>query len=239
MSEAERRAVSRRNFFKDVLAAGAAIASSAAWPKKVVAQSVTLPLGADGLPADPVIRAVTIEMQRLLSGGRDTELHQAVRDGDVGQVAMILNDLDAASLIIDTPDTGGQTALYIAVKDRGNVQPAIIDALLNAGANPNALSITSERGGLVNGRPGIVVETPLHAAARNMDPEVVELLLDRDRAIQLQKPELLPNPLAVDNLGLLPVSQIDPLSVNGRMVRQLLEESTKRIGQTGPNPRRK
>lgn len=239
MSEAERKVTSRRKFVKDIVAAGAAIATGAAWPRNAGAQSVTLPLGPDGLPADPIIRAAAIELQRLFTSGRETELHQAVRDGDGGQVARILEDREVASRIIDTPDIGGQTALYIAVMDKGNIQPAIINALLNAGANPNALSITSERGGLINGRPGIVAEAPLHAAARNMDPEVVELLLNRDRAIQQQKLELLPNPLAVDNLGLLPVSQIDPLSANGRMVKGLLEDSTKRFGQTGPDPRRR
>jgi ankyrin repeat protein len=70
-------------------------------------------------------------------------------------------------LYIDLPDSTGKTALILAI-EHGNDKA--VDALLNGGADPEAMG---------DGSPW----NPLHAAIHKMCPSIVKMLLERDADI--------------------------------------------------------
>jgi uncharacterized protein len=104
------------------------------------------------------------------------ELRLAVHAGDVEAIRRLLRDDPAlASARLGSKATGTSTPLHVVTDWPGYFPngPQIVGLLLDAGADPNAL--TTSRGAETSG-PGS--ETPLHYAASSDDADVAEALID-------------------------------------------------------------
>lgn len=102
-------------------------------------------------------------------------LRQAVHSGDVGAIQRMLHDDPAlATARLGSADRGSSTPLHLVADWPGYFPngPQIVRLLIEAGANPNAL--TTGRGP----EPGPGSETPLHYAASSDDVDVAEALID-------------------------------------------------------------
>jgi len=102
------------------------------------------------------------------------ELHLAVRAGDVAAIRRLLGDhAGLASARLVGKDGGSGTPLHLVADWPGYFPngPQIVRLLIDAGADPNAL--TSGRDS-----PGKGDETPLHYAASSDDVDVAEALID-------------------------------------------------------------
>jgi ankyrin repeat protein len=111
------------------------------------------------------------------------ELRSAVRAGDVEAVQRLLrNDPALAAARLGSKDGGSATPLHLATDWPGYFPngPQIVQLLINAGADPNAL--TTSRGSETAG-PGD--ETPLHYAASSDDADVAEALIDGGADIEV------------------------------------------------------
>lgn len=121
--------------------------------------------------------------KRIPSDGQvAVELRAAVRAGDVNAIKRLLRDdpaLASASLV--GKDGGSGTPLHLVTDWPGYFPngPAIAALLIDAGADPNAL--TAGRGGEIG--PGS--ETPLHYAASSDDVDVAEALIDGGADIEV------------------------------------------------------
>jgi ankyrin repeat protein len=105
-----------------------------------------------------------------------TELRLAVHAGDVATVQRLLRDHPAlATARIGSIDSGTTTPLHLVSDWPGYFPhgPQIVRLLIEAGADPNAL--TTSRGAETSG-PGD--EAPLHYAASSDDADVAEALIE-------------------------------------------------------------
>jgi uncharacterized protein len=110
-------------------------------------------------------------------------LRSAVRAGDVEAVQRLLrNDPALATARLGSKDSGSATPLHLVTDWPGYFPngPQIVQLLINAGADPNAL--TTSRGSETAG-PGD--ETPLHYAASSDDADVAEALIDGGADIEV------------------------------------------------------
>ena len=108
------------------------------------------------------------------------QLRLAVRVGDVAAIQRFLrNDPALASARLVGNDGGAGTPLHLVTDWPGYFPngPAIVRLLIDAGADPNAL--TSSRDS-----PGPGDETPLHYAASSDDVDVAEALIDAGANIE-------------------------------------------------------
>ncbi|HEX9355655.1 MAG TPA: ankyrin repeat domain-containing protein [Streptosporangiaceae bacterium] len=108
------------------------------------------------------------------------ELRLAVRVGDVAAIQRLLrNDPALASARLVGKDGGSGTPLHVVTDWPGYFPngPEIVRLLIDAGADPNAL--TSGRDS-----PGPGDETPLHYAASSDDVDVAEALIDAGADIE-------------------------------------------------------
>jgi ankyrin repeat protein len=113
------------------------------------------------------------------------ELRLAVHAGDVESVRRLLRDDPAlATARLGSKDSGTTTPLHLVTDWPGYFPngPQIVRLLIDAGADPNAL--TTRRGAETSG-PGD--ETPLHYAASSDDAYVAEALIDG--GADVEKPE--------------------------------------------------
>jgi uncharacterized protein len=104
------------------------------------------------------------------------KLRTAVHAGDVETVRRLLrNDPALAAARLGSKDSGTATPLHLVTDWPGYFPngPQIVRLLIDAGADPNAL--TTGRGAETSG-PGD--ETPLHYAASSDDADVAEALID-------------------------------------------------------------
>lgn len=104
------------------------------------------------------------------------ELRVAVRGGDVDAIQRLLRDEPGlATARLGSTETGSGTALHLPTDWPGYFPngPQIVRLLIDAGADPNAL--TTSRG---SSEPGPGSETPLHYAASSDDVDVAEALID-------------------------------------------------------------
>ncbi len=111
------------------------------------------------------------------------ELRLAVHAGDVESVQRLLrNDPALATARLGSKDSGSATPLHLVTDWPGYFPngPQIVQLLINAGADPNAL--TTSRGSETAG-PGD--ETPLHYAASSDDADVAEALIDGGADIEV------------------------------------------------------
>jgi uncharacterized protein len=111
------------------------------------------------------------------------ELRAAVHAGDVEAVQRLLrNDSALATARLGSKDSGTSTPLHLVADWPGYFPngPQIVRLLIDAGANPNAL--TTSRGAETTG-PGD--ETPLHYAASSDDADVAEALIDGGADIEM------------------------------------------------------
>jgi ankyrin repeat protein len=111
------------------------------------------------------------------------ELRSAVRAGDVEAVQRLLrNDAALATARLGSKDSGSATPLHLVTDWPGYFPngPQIVQLLIDAGADPNAL--TTSRGADTSG-PGD--ETPLHYAASSDDADVAEALIDGGADIEV------------------------------------------------------
>jgi uncharacterized protein len=111
------------------------------------------------------------------------ELRSAVRAGDVEAVQGLLrNDPALATARLGSKDSGSATPLHLVTDWPGYFPngPQIVQLLINAGADPNAL--TTSRGS-ETASPGD--ETPLHYAASSDDADVAEALIDGGADIEV------------------------------------------------------
>ena len=111
------------------------------------------------------------------------ELRSAVRAGDVEAVQRLLrNDPALATARLGSKDSGSATPLHLVTDWPGYFPngPQIVQLLIDAGADPNAL--TASRGSETAG-PGD--ETPLHYAASSDDADVAEALIDGGADIEV------------------------------------------------------
>jgi ankyrin repeat protein len=111
------------------------------------------------------------------------ELRSAVHAGDVEAVQRLLrNDPALATARLGSKDSGSATPLHLVTDWPGYFPngPQIVQLLINAGADPNAL--TTSRGSETAG-PGD--ETPLHYAASSDDADVAEALIDGGADIEM------------------------------------------------------
>jgi ankyrin repeat protein len=111
------------------------------------------------------------------------ELRSAVRAGDVEAVQRLLrNDPALATARLGSKDSGSATPLHLVTDWPGYFPngPQVVQLLINAGADPNAL--TTSRGSETAG-PGD--ETPLHYAASSDDADVAEALIDGGADIEV------------------------------------------------------
>jgi ankyrin repeat protein len=111
------------------------------------------------------------------------ELRSAVRAGDVEGIQRLLRDDPAlAAARLGSKDSGTATPLHLVTDWPGYFPrgPQIVRLLIDAGADPNAL--TTRRGSETSG-PGD--ETPLHYAASSDDADVAEALIDGGADIEV------------------------------------------------------
>jgi uncharacterized protein len=111
------------------------------------------------------------------------ELRLAVRVGDVAAIQRLLrNDPTLATARLGSKDSGTATPLHLVTDWPGYFPngPQIVRLLIDAGADPNAL--TTSRGADTTG-PGD--ETPLHYAASSDDADVAEALIDSGADIEV------------------------------------------------------
>jgi uncharacterized protein len=111
------------------------------------------------------------------------ELLLAVRAGDVQVIQRLLrNDPALASAGLGSKDSGTATPLHLVTDWPGYFRngPEIVRLLIDAGADPNAL--TTSRGSETTG-PGD--ETPLHYAASSDDVDVAEALIEGGADIEM------------------------------------------------------
>jgi len=104
------------------------------------------------------------------------ELRHAVHVGDLGLVRSLLSDNpDLARVRFGSIERGTGTALHLVTGWPGYFPngPEIVKLLIEAGADPNAL--TTGRG---SETPGSGSETPLHYAASSDDVDVAVALID-------------------------------------------------------------
>ena len=111
------------------------------------------------------------------------ELRWAVHAGDVEAIQRLLSSHPAlATARLGRKDTGTATPLHLVTDWPGYFPngPQIVRLLIDAGADPNAL--TTSRGAEATG-PGD--ETPLHYAASSDDADVAEALIDGGADIEV------------------------------------------------------
>ena len=111
------------------------------------------------------------------------ELLLAVHTGDVQVIQRLLhNDPALASARLGSKDSGTTTPLHLVTDWPGYFPngPQIVRLLIDAGADPNAL--TTSRGSETTG-PGD--ETPLHYAASSDDADVAEALIEGGADIEV------------------------------------------------------
>ena len=111
------------------------------------------------------------------------ELRSAVHAGDVEAIQRLLrSDPALASARLGGKDSGTATPLHLVTDWPGYFPngPQIIRLLIDAGADPNAL--TTRRGAQTTG-PGD--ETPLHYAASSDDVDVAEALIEAGADIEV------------------------------------------------------
>ena len=115
--------------------------------------------------------------------GVAAELRQAVRAGDVEVIRRLLrNDPALASARLVGRGGGTGTPLHLVTDWPGYFPngPLIVRLLIDAGADPNAL--TTSR---ASEAPGPGSETPLHYAASSDDVDVAEVLIDAGAGIEV------------------------------------------------------
>src|SRR5215472_19042129 len=103
------------------------------------------------------------------------ELVSAIRVGDIEAIRRLLQDDPALVTARLVANRGGtSTPLHLVTGWPGCFPngPQIVRLLIDAGANPNAL--TTSKGS----EPGPGSETPLHYAASSDDADVAEALID-------------------------------------------------------------
>jgi ankyrin repeat protein len=111
------------------------------------------------------------------------ELRLAVHAGDVEAIQRLLGSHPAlATARLGSKDTGTATPLHLVTDWPGYFPngPQIVRLLIDAGADPNAL--TTSRGAETTG-PGD--ETPLHYAASSDDADVAEALIEGGADIEV------------------------------------------------------
>jgi ankyrin repeat protein len=111
------------------------------------------------------------------------ELRAAVQAGDVETIQRLLREDPAlATARLGSKDTGTATPLHLVADWPGYFPngPRIVRLLIDAGADPNAL--TTSRGAESSG-PGS--ETPLHYAASSDDVDVAEALIEGGADIEV------------------------------------------------------
>jgi uncharacterized protein len=104
------------------------------------------------------------------------ELRVAVRTGDIAAIQRMLRDNPALARVrLGSTESGSATSLHLVADWPGYFAngPEIVRLLLDAGADPNAL--TTSRG---SSQPGAGSETPLHYAASSDDLDVAEALIE-------------------------------------------------------------
>lgn len=120
----------------------------------------------------PVLLIVT-----TIPGARAGPLHDAARAGDQAALVALLD----AGTAVDRHDSGGKTALFLAVQG-GHLEAVTL--LLARGADPN----------LQNNSPSGPVDAPIHAAAQNGDVEAIRRLGEAGANLTLATPYT-PSPL--------------------------------------------
>jgi ankyrin repeat protein len=113
----------------------------------------------------------------------EVELRSAVREGDVEAIQRLLRDDPAlATARLGSKDSGTTTPLHLVTDWPGYFAngPQIVRLLIDAGADPNAL--TTGWGAETSG-PGD--ETPLHYAASSDDADVAEALIEGGADIEV------------------------------------------------------
>jgi hypothetical protein len=105
-----------------------------------------------------------------------TELRIAVRGGDIDLVGRLLSENPELATARFEARGGTGTALHFVTDWPGYFPngPAIVHQLIDAGADPNALTT-----GGGSATPGPGSETPLHYAASSDDVDVAAALIDR------------------------------------------------------------
>ena len=119
--------------------------------------------------------------KRIPSDGQvAVELRLAVHAGDVAAIRRLLHDEPAlASARLVGKDGGAGTPLHLVTDWPGYFPngPQIVRLLIDAGADPNALTASRDS-------PGPGDETPLHYAASSDDADVAEVLIEAGADIE-------------------------------------------------------
>ena len=89
-----------------------------------------------------------------------TALHLATQQASIAAVQLLLDEGANVALT----NNAGDTALHTATQGGSNQAPAIVHMLLQAGANPNAMS-------------GVSGESPVHVAARSFSTNILRMLI--------------------------------------------------------------